>query len=249
VHRVAVFVVAALIAAGCSGSTAGASTSAGSPPAATATSTPTQPAAAQTQTSAPQPAGSALPSSATTPCAFLASLGLPHQAPEIEAVLPATVAGRHMSRWSVRGECWLELVFNKQSDIALFLAAFTTAANPNPNDPTQLVYGVDGRSNTTTDPPYFVFAALRPQNSDEIGAAVALLTGGALYVNPSTASDVTQYAQQTIGGKSVYVGTLAMLAQNSHQRGKPYLYETDQWLFLVITDNAAWAADAIGQLP
>jgi hypothetical protein len=199
-------------------------------------------------TASPPPTA-ALASPSPTTCPTAAAAGLQHQAPEIEAVLPATVAGHALARWSVRGECWLELAYNTQTDIAAFLAAFTTAANPNPNDPAQLVYGVDGRSNTQTDPPYFVFAALRPQNSDEASAAMYLLAGLATYQDPSTAGDLTRYKQETIAGKKVYVGTLAMLAQSVHQRGKPYLYQTDQYTILVITDNDAWAADAIRQLP
>ena len=55
--------------------------------------------------------------------------------------------------------------------------------------------------------------------------------------------------QATIAGKQVYVGTADMLAQDTHQRGRPYLYQTDRYVFLVITDDDAWAAGAIGQLP
>ena len=40
-----------------------------------------------------------------------------------------------------------------------------------------------------------------------------------------------------------------MVDQDVHQRGRPYFYETEDYLFLVLTDDDAWATDAIGQLP
>jgi hypothetical protein len=234
----------ALLLAGCSSGTTSAGPSVTPAPSVIPTTIESQ-----TAVATPAPATAVPPSPTAMACASPATNGLPHQASEIEAVLPTTVAARPMARWSVRGECWLELAYNNQADIAAFLAPFTTVANPHPNDPTQLVYGVDGRSNTKTDPPYFVYAAVRPQNEDEIALAVYLLTGLAGYHDPATASDLSLYKRQSVGGKQVYVGTLAMLTQDIHQRGVPYLFETDQWLFLVITDNATWAADAIRQLP
>lgn len=203
---------------------------------------------------APSPARASMPVIAISTALACASPGVsphqfPHQAPEIEARLPARVAGRAMTRWSVRGECWLELTVAGPAYIPTLLAQFTTAANPHPNDPAQLVYGVDGRSNTKTDPPYFVYAALRPRNDDELRLAVLLLLGGARFYDPDAGADLSKYQEQTVGGKHVHVGTIGMLEQDDHQRGKPYLYETDEWLFLVITDDAAWAENAIGQLP
>ena len=40
-----------------------------------------------------------------------------------------------------------------------------------------------------------------------------------------------------------------MLVQDEHQHGRPYLYQTDAYMFLLITDDDSWATDAIGQLP
>ena len=130
-----------------------------------------------------------------------------------------------------------------------FVAQFKTSSNPNPIDDTNLVYGVAGRSDTKTDPPYFVYAAARPANNDEIDLVLYLLFGGARFHDIAAASDLTHYQAQTIAGKQVYVGTADMLAQDTHQRGRPYLYQSDQYVFLVITNDDAWAAGAIDQLP
>jgi hypothetical protein len=115
----------------------------------------------------------------------------------------------------------------------------------------QLAYGVAGRSNTKTDPPYFVFGAARPQTEEQIAVALFMMFAGARFhtPNPAKAADLTAYQEKSIAGKQVYVGTVAMLAQDEHQRGRPYLYQTDAYMFLMITDDDSWAADAIGQLP
>jgi hypothetical protein len=173
----------------------------------------------------------------------------PHEAPEIEAVLPATVAGRTLTRWSVRGRCWLELMVKSPADINPFVAQFTTASNPNPVDDAKLVEGVAGRSNLQTDPPLFVYAAVRPADDAEVRLALDLLFGGAGFKDVAAAADLSHYQRETIAGKQVYVGTLDMLGQDIHQRGRPYLYENDQFVFVVVTDDNGWAADAIAQLP
>ncbi len=174
--------------------------------------------------------------------------GFAHQAPEIEAILPSVVAGRPLTRWSVRGRCWLEMLFVDTAAIDPFVAQFATAGNPNPVDDANLVYGVAGRS-IDTDPPFFVFAAVRPSNNDEIGLAMYLLLGGSGFKPGVEAADLTYYQAQTIAGKEVHVGSVDMLTQDTHLRGRPYLYQTEEYMFLVITEDDVWAADAIDQLP
>src|SRR5258705_4141404 len=82
------------------------------------------------------PSGSAFPShvaaqttasSSSTSCPAIGTPeGFPHQANEIEAVLPAVVAGRTLTRWSVRGRCWLELLISDPAEIDPFAARFKT---------------------------------------------------------------------------------------------------------------------------
>lgn len=206
-------------------------------------------------TTTPTPAPALAPvEQQTSPAAAPSAMSCPgavasHQAPEIESVLPASVAGRELTRWSVRGQCWLELTVDTPAHIDEVVAPFTTPSNPNPIDKTQLVYGVAGRSDTKNDPPFFVFAAVRPMIDDEVGLALFLLFGGASFYDVAGAADLTHYEEESIGGKQVYVGALDMLGQDTHQRGRPFLYQNDEYMFLVITDDDAWAADAISQLP
>jgi hypothetical protein len=194
------------------------------------------------QAKAPTAAGPS-PSTSASACPMG---GPPHQAPEIEAMLPGIVDGRALSRWSVRGECWLELVIDPGARGEIISWA-TTPANPDPVDPLQLVYGVAGRS-APTEPPYFVFAALRPPQ-DDANLPLLLLLGGAGYRDIEAGMDLRNYQERTISGKRVHVGTPTMINQDRHQRGRPYLYQTETHMFLVLTDNDAWATDAIAQLP
>jgi hypothetical protein len=202
-------------------------------------------------TSSPSPAqaSSSAAASSGAACADPAEVARSHQAPEIEAILPATVQGRQLTRWSVRGRCWLQLAFGTSSQMDTFVAMFKTPTNPDPVDDTRLVYGVAGRSDTSTDPPYFVFAAVRPEDDDETGLALALVFGLAGFRDVAGATDLTHYKETTIAGKDVFLGTADMVDQDSHQRGKPYLYQDDRHMFVVITDDDAWAAEAIGKLP
>jgi len=76
-----------------------------------------------------------------------------------------------------------------------------------------------------------------------------LLFGGAGYHDVSAAADLRNYHEQTIGGKQIYVSTATMINQSEHQRGRPYLYQTETRMFVLVTDSDAWAADAFAQLP
>ena len=141
------------------------------------------------------------------------------------------------------------MLVTNPADIDPFVARYITPSNPHPIDDTTLVYGVAGRSDLTTDPPYFVYVAVRPQDDAEVALVLALLFGGAGFKDIAAAADLNTYQQKTIGGKQVYVGTLDMLGQDAHQRGRPFLYQNDQYLLLVIAGDDAWAADALNQLP
>jgi hypothetical protein len=173
-----------------------------------------------------------------------------HQAPEVEAMLPGSVAGRSLAKWSVRGRCWAEIVIGDHpTEIDTFLAPFETSSDPDGTALAALTYGVAGRSDTKTDPPYFVFVAARPQAADQISVALVLLFAGAGFHDVSDKVDLTTYEERTIAGKRVYVGTADLLDQGLHQRGKPYLYQTDTNMFMVVADDDGWATDALAQLP
>ena len=206
-------------------------------------------AASLTPISPSSPAATASAASETVDC-DTTNVTLLHQAPELEALLPASVAGRQLARWSVRGRCWLKVASGRSpSEIDALLAEFVTAEDPRPIEESSLTYAVAGRSDTKADPPYFVFVAARPVTDKEVGLALLLVFAGALFIDPVRAGDLSVYEERTIAGRQVYVGTVTMLSQNEHQRGRPYLYQTDDYMFLVLADDEAWANDAIAQLP
>ena len=172
--------------------------------------------------------------------------GFPHQAPELEAVLPATVSGRQLLKWSLRGRCWLQMAISDPARRDAFVKEFTSATNPNPVDDSRLVYAIAGRS-APDHPPYFVFAALSAENEEEFQLVTSLMIAGAGATDAAWTGDA--YQSKTLAGKEVAVGSEAMLRQDSHRRGRPYVYETHEYVFLLITDDDAWATDALRQLP
>jgi hypothetical protein len=141
------------------------------------------------------------------------------------------------------------VVGQRPADIDRLLEPFVTPSDPGGAALANLTYGVAGRSDTKADPAYFVFVAARPEPQDQIDVALVLLFEGAGYRDVSTALDLAGYDERTIAGKQVYVGTDDRLDQTEHQQGRPYLYQTDTHMFIVVTDDDRWAADAIGQLP
>jgi hypothetical protein len=165
-----------------------------------------------------------------------------HQAPELEALLPARVDGRDLTRWSVVGRCWMEMLFGSE-------VAAEVIAEAGDIDLQHLRYAIAGRTDTRKDPPYFVFGADRPIGDDEADLAALLMFVGAKFDDPLGAASLERYDEQTIAGKAVYVGTTAMLEQDEHQRGRPYLYQSDEYLFLLVTDDVAWATEALATLP
>ena len=103
-----------------------------------------------------------------------------------------------------------------------------------------------GRADTTTDPPYFVFAFRIPADARD------LLGGYAIASAWFTKETVDwQLEERVIGGKTVEVGPTDLLIQNEHQRGRPYLYGSEalDTSFVVISEDEAWAEEAIRQLP
>ena len=58
-----------------------------------------------------------------------------------------------------------------------------------------------------------------------------------------------QWPQRNRYELKAYVGRPDMLRQSEHRRGSPYLYQTDAYMFLLITDDEAWAEDALQQMP
>ena len=161
-----------------------------------------------------------------------------HDAPALEATLPTRVGGRDLATWSVAGRCWLEISIDDDAVIEEILA---DTDDPSALDLSHLAQAVAGRRDTSADPPYFVFAANRPESDDEINLTLLLLFGGAGFRDIESGVDLNDYEAASIGGKEVHVGSIEMVRQNDHQRGRPYVYQTDDTMFLVLTDDDAWA--------
>jgi hypothetical protein len=86
-------------------------------------------------------------------------------------------------------------------------------------------------------------APLVAARADRVGDAVA--SSGA-----TVATDRGVWTRgSTIAGRKVYVGNLGMIAQSEHIRGSPCLVDTPDFGLIVVTDDPAWAEDAISQLP
>jgi len=99
---------------------------------------------------------------------------------------------------------------------------------------------IGGRTDVGVDPPYFVFAfrlADRPA-ADEFPT-------GFWVDNPDTG----KWTKRTVSGRTVLAGEPAMVDQTEHLRGWPHVYDSGTVHFRVVTDEEAWAADAIRQLP
>jgi hypothetical protein len=49
-----------------------------------------------------------------------------------------------------------------------------------------------------------------------------------------------EFTTESLGGKSVLRGTTAMVDQTAHVRGLPYLYNSGDVRYVVVTDDPAW---------
>ena len=162
--------------------------------------------------------------------------GFPHQLPDLEAILPTVVAGRTMAKWSVRGADFFGLHGPLTADELKGIEADLASEGLVLDD---VGLAIAGRSDVDVDPPYFVnayrFAGFPADGLPrELGID-----------NP----DPGAWTEATVGGKPVLVGTEAMLDQTGHLLGRPYLYNSGDIRFVVATNDEAWAADALGQLP
>ena len=168
---------------------------------------------------------------------------MPHQAPDLEALAPASVNGLPLTTWSVKGDGWLEMAGLSDAERATLRQEVTKAGG----SIDEFAESISGRTSVEKDPPYFVYIYRMPGPSAAVDAALPLIIGTAGWkagLNPDL------FESRIVGGKQVYVGTEDMLEQSEHQKGRPYWYEIDeQTLAIVITDKEDWATDALSQLP
>jgi len=209
------------------------------------------PTSAPPATATPSPAPTATSAAVATelvPCAVAIATET-HQAPELEALLPASVDGRTLLRWSVRGLCVINLFARELPDgEEAFLDDLFGPGSSATVDPDHLAYAVAGRNDTEVDPPHFVFAAARPGSADERDLNLFFLLAGAGVEDVTGAMNLDGFTARTIAGREVWVGTADLLASDEHQQGTPYLYWTETAFFLVV-GSPDWAVMALSQLP
>ena len=184
-----------------------------------------------------------LPDGTYTSCVD-APTPLPHDDPALEARLPTTVGGRLLFRWSSVGWCLIDL--NYPGDQFEQAASAIDEAGI---DVTELRLAVAGRGDVEHDPPYFVWILPKASGQDAQDLAILLLSAAMGARDPAQFPTDPGWERATIGGKEVLAGSAQLIGQTEHQRGKPYIYETDSDLFALITDEEEWAADALRQLP
>ncbi len=167
----------------------------------------------------------------------------PHNAPALEAVLPKTVAGRDLTIWSVAGWCWVQLSVGAEG-----VANFRPVASAESLQIETMQYALAGRSSTEDDPPYFVHVLRYPADpvTDEFAFYFFLRSIGVL--DPES-FDFSNLTSQVLVGKEILFAPPELLAQTEHTRGGAYLHDAGDYLFAVLTDDLAWAEDALSQLP
>jgi hypothetical protein len=173
---------------------------------------------------------------------LLADRRLPHEAPDLEAMLPEEVAGRRLATWSVTGLDYLRGGPEGEQGVLPLLeseqAAFEETAASLAVEIDEYAMAVAGRSDVEADPPYFVFA-------HRIKSVPAVMLGPGQTVDRP---DAGPWSLVTLGGRTVLVGTEAMVDQTEHMRGRPYLYDVGDVRFTVFTDDEAWALEALARL-
>ena len=153
-----------------------------------------------------------------------------HDAPEVEVLLPKTVADRRLAIWSVRGDAALRLWGLSAEEIAIIRDQLVIAGV----ELDDVAQATAGRSDVRTDPPYFVLAFRIPVDAAD-------LLGGRAIASAGFTRDTNEWQleERLIGGKSVGVGPPDLLIQSEHQRGRPHLYRSEDLgvSFVVITDD------------
>ena len=205
--------------------------------------------ATQEMGSAPSQSASqtVLPTQASTPsmtdiAVGCPSDGLPHLATDLEGLLPTSVGGRDLNVWSTRGKCWLQQANVTLDDLA------TMGLDVRGIDLNNLKYAVAGRSDVRSDPAYFVTVLWKPLEIRENIAAVTLYAGVLGFKDANQFMDPASYRERVIGDKSVLMGDVDMVIQDEHLDGAPYLYETDDYLYVLLTADPDWAEEALSKL-
>jgi hypothetical protein len=166
-----------------------------------------------------------------------------HDAPDLEAKLPVTVASRPLVRWSVAGENFWKLAGGDRVKSALVPELATLGLSP-----ADIELAVAGREDTSHDPPYIIWA-LRFGHLTGADLEGPIPSSLAMDVMNVDANQGDNWRDDLVGGRKVFVGNSAMVSQDRHHRGIPYIYLTKTCIYALISDDAAWAEEAIRSLP
>jgi hypothetical protein len=169
-----------------------------------------------------------------------------HDDAALEALLPDAVAGRNLLKWSSAGWCLVHGAYPTEEAFKRALGGIAEAGV----DAADLRIALAGRSDTERDPPYFVYAMHQPADEQAYAIAfVILIASGLDAVDPFGFASDESWETRTVSGKEVQLGATELIAQSEHERGRPYVYTTDTVLFAIVTDDEAWAAEALEGLP
>ncbi|HET9522365.1 MAG TPA: hypothetical protein VFO73_15055 [Candidatus Limnocylindrales bacterium] len=162
-------------------------------------------------------------------------LPLPHEAPDLEALMPATIAGRPLARESFRGALMMTCVMRgSDADVADFADAL--AADGMELDDISLA--IAGRSDVENDPPYLIFAyRMAGHPGMDWPSTIGL-------EHPAAAA----FEEAVLEDKHVLVGKAAAVDQSVHVRGRPYVWDSPTVHYLIVTDDEDWAREALRAL-
>ena len=175
-------------------------------------------------------------------CSLPGNGDYPHNATALEAQLPKVVLGRDLTIWSVAGWCWVQFSVGDEG-----VANFRPVASAESLQIDTMQYALAGRS-SQDDPPYFVHVLRYSADQTTTEFAIYLFLGSIGVLDPA-AFDSSSLEATTIGGKEVRIAPPELLDQSEHARGAAYFYDAGDYLFVIITDDEAWAQDAASQLP
>lgn len=161
--------------------------------------------------------------------------GYPHEAVDVEALLPAVVGSQQLIRWSADGRSYFEIVRSADPRNLSAIRGLLASRGQGRDD---IIYAHAGRA-TLADAPFYV-GAFRFRGVQ----ASTMPLGFAIAPAPSN-----RWKMTNLSGRLVHVGTTEMVLQDQHVRGRPYVYNVGDIRFIVITDSEAWAADAVRQFP
>lgn len=156
--------------------------------------------------------------------------------------MPPAVAGRSLVRWSVAGENFWKVAGGDRARSTLAPELASVGLSP-----ADIEMAVAGRE-ATSHPPYIIWAlrygALR--GVDLWGPVPSALAMDVMHVD---ANQGENWRDALIAGRKVLVGNPAMVHQDAHHRGLPYMYVATTAIYALIAEDGAWAEEAIGGLP